>query len=133
MPADAAPVQSLEDVERRIETMQDNGLHVDVQVVGVRRPVDPELPRAAYRIIQEPVTNALKHVGADVQCRVRAEFLPGQVRITVHDDGPGFSPSSEETGPGLTGMRERARQLGGSLDIVTGASGTTLVAELPTR
>jgi len=99
----------------------------------------PRLPReretAAYRIVQEALSNAARHSGAE---RVSVRVLRRDDRLTVHveDGGKGFDPdailSDPQTG-GLIGMRERAAALGGRLTIDAAAGkGTRLFAELPT-
>ncbi len=74
---DTAPVQSLADVAKLVTSMQEKGLRVTLDVIGEPVPVSTDLARAAYRIVQESVTNALKHGGPEVGCVVRLEHLPG--------------------------------------------------------
>lgn len=128
-----APVHSLDNLSVLIDSMQEKGLRVELDATSHPPTVEAEVARAAYRIVQEAVTNALKHGGAEVSCLVRLEPRPGMLTVTVTDDGPGFTMEIGHTGLGLIGMRERARQLGGGIDIASGAEGTTLVARLPIR
>lgn len=92
----------------------------ELRVVGkeIRLPADTEL--GAFRIVQEAIRNALRHAGAN-HLRVRVEFADDQITLTVTDDGKGFDPERlSELDPehlGLLGMRERARLLGGRLDV----------------
>ncbi len=85
-----------------------------------------------YRVIQESLTNVLKHAQAT---RVDVQFSrlrPGLYLIKVSDDGRGFEPDGVHGGLGLSSMQERLQMLGGSLHIVTGAGrGTTLIMEVP--
>ncbi|HET6465381.1 MAG TPA: PAS domain S-box protein [Nitrospiria bacterium] len=99
---------------------------------GLERRFGPQAETAAYRIIQEALTNVARHAGVkDVE--VRCEVDPKGLRIEVEDRGVGFDPS--KIGPisfGLVGMRERAELLGGSFSIKTAAgSGTLLTVRLP--
>jgi signal transduction histidine kinase len=101
-----------------------------------RLPSDVET--AAYRIIQEALTNIAKHAHA-TRCRVSLERLPGTVRVVVDDDGVGFDPAEaygsnpRRGGLGLLGIRERAMQLRGVVQLDTAPGrGTRLTVELPT-
>ena len=109
------------------------GLRVDFKHAGLEgRRFDREIETAAYRIVQEALTNVARHAGiGDVQVRVRADDVTLTVRVT--DRGIGFDPSarSAPTG-GLPGMHERAAILGGYLEVRSSpGGGTTLMAELP--
>jgi two-component system sensor histidine kinase UhpB len=87
---------------------------------------------AIYRIVQEGLTNAVKHAGgAAVHISVSDAKA---VSVRVRDDGPGFSPEAHHEGFGLIGIRERVEAVGGSLrvDSAPGA-GTTIEASLPVR
>ena len=98
-------------------------------VSGAPAPLDPGVELAAYRIVQEALTNARRHApgaAVDVELRYGAEEL----RLRVRDNGPG--PPTTDTGHGLTGMRERATAVGGTLRTGTSAIGGFLVeAVLP--
>jgi signal transduction histidine kinase len=112
------------------------GLAVDLDIRlaheqrGAQRHV-AELETAIYRIVQEALTNARKHGGAQ-RAAVEIIDLDRSVRITVRDNGSGFDPASKTDGYGILGMRERAQLLGGTLDIAsTPGEETTLTAVLP--
>jgi signal transduction histidine kinase len=93
----------------------------------------PALDSAIYRIVQEALTNAAKHAGAG-HARVTVTATDGAVEVTVTDDGSGFDPAEPSSGFGLTGMRERATLLGGSLDISSAPDlGATVRAVIPRR
>lgn len=99
----------------------------------VRQPLPP-LPAAvevaAYRIVQEAVNNALRHSGAHT-CRAGLEVTEGALLATVEDDGSGLAPGAV-AGVGLGAMRERAQELGGTLDLQSPAGGgLRVVARLP--
>jgi signal transduction histidine kinase len=92
-----------------------------------------DLESAIYRIIQEALSNVVRHAGAQLVTLHLAQ-LAGWVQITVSDDGCGFLPASVSEGFGLTGMRERALLLGGELSVTSSEGGPTLVtAALPLR
>ncbi len=97
----------------------------------------PEVEIGAYRIIQEALSNALKHSDA-ASVEVNTRFLSGMLQVRVFDDGKGFSleEASSMYGrkAGLIGMRERARSLGGTLSVSSVAGrGTLVTAEIPCR
>jgi signal transduction histidine kinase len=92
---------------------------------------------AAYRIVQEALTNIAKHARA-TSCRVHLMRTAEMLRITIEDDGAGFDTSlvrsPDRRGLGLIGIRERAAHLKGSVTIDSSpAFGTRLVVELPAR
>jgi len=94
-----------------------------------RPPQDVEL--AAFRIAQESLTNVLRHAQA-TEVRLSLEQRDGWLLLTVYDDGCGFERNFRAGGLGLATMRERAEQLGGRVDIESGADrGTTVRAQLP--
>jgi signal transduction histidine kinase len=69
-----------------------------------------------YRLVQEALTNTLKHGGAGARASVRLRFLPGELRVDVDDDGAGTTvPASVGVGSGLPGMQERIRAYGGDV------------------
>ena len=95
----------------------------------------PELGTAVFRVMQESLTNILRHAGAD-EVAVRFEADPAEVRLEVRDNGRGIGPGDlgKPTSFGVRGMRERVRDLGGSLDIgSTPDGGTHLRLRLPLR
>jgi signal transduction histidine kinase len=108
------------------------GLRVDCRVDGEPRDLPPAVDVSAYRVLQEALTNVMKHARAHtVQVDVR--YLPDGLELEVTDDGPGGEPASPDGGRGLVGMRERVRVLGGS--VVAGprgsAPGFRVLARLP--
>jgi signal transduction histidine kinase len=92
----------------------------------------PELETTIYRIVQEALTNALKHAEATHVWLVVGE-QGGEVVVEVRDDGVGFRPDAATRGYGLTGMRERVQLAGGRLEIDTGQHGTRVRAAVPAR
>jgi signal transduction histidine kinase len=92
----------------------------------------PEVETALYRIVQESLTNIVKHARAQT-ISIAVTRKPGAVAVVVEDDGHGFDPAEvREGGFGLEGMRERVGLLDGRLQVESGeGTGTTLVAEVP--
>jgi signal transduction histidine kinase len=108
---------------------RDAGLPVEVAVEGERRMLPPGVDLAAYRIVEEALTNSLKYSGR-ASTRVRVRHANGAIELEVTDDGPG--PSVGEGGHGLVGMRERAALYGGTLEVGAGDGGGFAVrARLP--
>ena len=108
-----------------------NGLEVSLSVAlpgGARLAAG--LETAAYRIVQEALTNVAKHAGAE-RVTVGLEALDGELVIAVADDGRGFSVHEPSEGFGLTGMRERVALGGGTLAIESGEDGTRIEAHMP--
>lgn len=94
--------------------------------------IPPAVEVGLYRIAQEALQNAVRHAAA-ARVMLRLEALPGRIRLTVEDDGRGFPIEEAADGRfGLLGMRERARLLGGSLQIESApGAGTRITAEVP--
>jgi signal transduction histidine kinase len=120
-----------------IDRVRVGGLDVDVQIELAGEPgsvpdrLASDLETGIYRIVQEALTNAVKHGGAR-RAVVEVSELGGQVSVTVRDDGAGFDPATAMTGFGLVGMRERAKLLGGTIDTVSVPDrGTTIRVTLP--
>lgn len=109
---DLAPRPSLANLDGFVETVRDAGLDVDVTVEGEPVELSPGLDMSAYRIVQEALTNVLKHAGP-ARASVRLAYGERFVEVEVLDDGCGGTPNGH--GHGLTGMRERASMFGGSL------------------
>lgn len=105
-------------------------------VAGTPAPLPPEVEGQLLRIGQEAITNALRHAGAR-RLQIELRFEPGAVRLMVRDDGVGFVPARvREDHYGLLGMRERAQQLGATLELTSApGAGTTVsvVAPAPER
>jgi signal transduction histidine kinase len=111
------------------------GLPVTVTVTGAERPLPPEVDQAAYRIVQESLTNVSRHAG-QACTSVHLHYTPETLSIQVVDDGNGGVPSTRPTGPGLglVGMRERVSALGGRLHAgPNNDGGFRVLAELPAR
>jgi signal transduction histidine kinase len=128
-----APQPGLAQLDELLATARDAGLQVEVNLSGDRASLPPGLDLTAYRIVQEALTNVLKH--ANAHCvRIGVAFQRNQLELEVSDDGALSGPSqvTEGGGHGLIGMRERANVFGGT--ITAGASvggGWTVHARLP--
>jgi signal transduction histidine kinase len=112
--APPGPAPGLADIERLAATTRDAGVQVDVDWRGSREPLPADIDLSAFRIIQEAVTNVVRHAGTD-RCQVVIDHQDGQLSIEVTDSGhggPAAGPAAG-TGYGITGMRERAALLGG--------------------
>lgn len=114
---------------------EEDSLASELQVSGDKARLPPEVELGAFRIAQEAVRNTLRHAQAH-QLRVALRFEPGELAITVTDDGRGFPPdSTDEFAPGhlgLLGMAERARLLGGKLEVRSApGKGTVIDVSMP--
>ena len=90
----------------------------------------PQLESTIYRLVQEALTNVVKHARAH-SARVAVSASASTVSIEVEDDGIGFSPDTRADGFGLAGMRERVFLVGGTLKVESGEHGTLVHVELP--
>jgi signal transduction histidine kinase len=109
----------LSQLESLVARARANGLSVAVTVTGQQRLLPPEADQAAYRIVQEALTNVSRHAG-DACATVLLHYTPDTLLVQVDDDGQGMSTRSSGTrssgpGLGLVGMRERVSALGGQL------------------
>ena len=111
-PAPLAPAPGLSDLDRLVAAGRNAGLRVDLRRMGTQRglPVDIEL--SAYRIVQESLTNVVRHAGTD-RCRVTVDYRDEQLAVEIADDGRGDCAASNGSGYGITGMRERVGLLHG--------------------
>ena len=127
-----APQPGLGELGRLVDQVRGAGVAVDVVTDGEPAELPPGLDLAAYRIVQEAVTNALRHSGGR-QVAVRLDYRPGELEVTVDDDGRGMHEGQHVGGGhGLRGIRERAELYGGSLDVGRAAlGGTRIRARLP--
>jgi signal transduction histidine kinase len=127
------PTPGLDRLDELLDQVRSAGVPVELVVVGERRPLDPGLGVSAYRIIQEALTNTLKHARGG-RARVVLGYGPEALDITVEDErGPG-TPSEVEPpheGRGLIGMRERAAMLRGTLTAHPTPTGFRVAARLP--
>jgi signal transduction histidine kinase len=123
-----APASGLADLTPLVAQVGEAGLQVWTQVEGERGPVPPGVDLSAYRIIQEALTNVIKHAAAATAC-VKVRYEKGAVAVEITDDGAGMKDGRHGTGPdgpradavtspfstghGIIGMRERVAVFGG--------------------
>lgn len=120
---------AIEDLASRTSARHGIEVETDIRLRPDGRHL-PELETTLYRIIQEGLTNAVKHSGAEhVAVGVREER--GTLRVAVSDDGHGFDPTAATGGFGLVGMRERVELVGGALEVASSEAGTAVTAVLP--
>jgi len=130
--ASLAPQPGLHELERLVDQVRGSGLDVELKVSGERYDLPPGVDLAAYRIVQEGLTNALRHSGAE-HARVVLRYGLGQLDIVVEDDGKGLE-QVRTGGHGLVGVRERVALYDGDVKIGQGPSGgVRLAARLPVR
>jgi signal transduction histidine kinase len=111
---------NLRDLEQLLEKTRTAGLAVSMSVDGTPRPLDPSVSLAAYRVIQESLTNTIKHAGAGATARVHLtwdhQFLTVAVEDRTGTQPAKAPPNGLSTGHGLLGLRERVRFVGGSFN-----------------
>jgi signal transduction histidine kinase len=109
-----APQPSLEHLDKLVEQVREAGLPVSLHIEGNATPLPPGVDLTGYRLVQEGLTNAVKHAGAH-GAEVLVRYSDEEVEIVVTDDGDG-SGDGEKGGHGLVGMRERVAVYGGELE-----------------
>ena len=128
--AELAPQPGLGDIGGLVAKLNATGLPVSVEVEGSPRALARGVDVSAYRIVQEALTNALKHAGP-ATARVTVRYSPSDLILEIVDDGSG-SGGGGGSGQGLAGIRERVATYGGELTAGRGASGGfTVRARLP--
>lgn len=131
-PPQLAPQPGLAQLDRLLEDYRRAGLRLDTQVSLPDRPLTAGVDLTAYRVLQEALTNALKHAGPGTAVRVLVAPGPGELFLEVCDAGTARSLSSGG-GHGLIGMRERVSVFGGRLEVGRAPNGGFRVAaRLPT-
>jgi len=112
------------DVSRR------SSIDVDLVVSAPLDDLEDRYRTCIYRVVQEALTNCVRHSGAQ-HVRVSIASMPGRLEVTVTDDGVGFDPVQQSAGLGLRGMKERVKELQGTVTVGTGPDGTTVRLSLP--
>ncbi len=108
------PLPRLAEVEQLVEKVRAAGVPVDLEVEGDVRRLTDGTELSAYRIVQESLTNSVRHGGPDVTATVAIEYKEDHLNLLILDNGRGASAeSSDEVGHGIVGMRERITVLGG--------------------
>ena len=122
-------VAALEDLTERVSHNAGVELSTDLRIDAER--LDAELETVVYRLVQEALTNIVKHAGGD-RVELQIQSGGGRLDVLVSDDGQGFDPSDELRGFGLAGMRERVELVGGELQIESKpGGGTRVMASVP--
>jgi signal transduction histidine kinase len=123
------PTPGLDGLDELVTRTSAAGVEVSLDVRGDRRPLPASVDLAAFRIVQESLTNIVRHARANA-ARVQLTYGEGELMLQIDDDGRGGS--SVNGGSGIVGMRERAAALGGRLDAGPGPGGGFRVsARLP--
>ncbi|MFC7406004.1 sensor histidine kinase [Georgenia alba] len=128
VPVDGVGIENLASLVQRARA---SGVRSSLTFEGRPAPAPAEVDQAAYRVVQEALTNVSRHGGSEATASVRVEYGPGTITVRVEDDGAGCT-APPRPGHGLTGMRERVTAQGGSL--WTGPrpnGGFAVVAEFP--
>jgi signal transduction histidine kinase len=128
-PGEVEPPPGLAALDALAERSRASGLEVTLSVGGTRRPLSPAVDQAAYRILQEALTNAAWHGRGNAE--VAIEFAPRSLEIAVTNPAAPDSPARDGGGHGIVGMRERAQLLGGTLEAGADNGAFRLRARLP--
>lgn len=130
--AELSPQPGLDALPELVARLKAGGLNTRLDVEPMNVP--PGIGLAVFRIVQESLTNVLKHAGPNASASVTVARTAGSVRISVHDDGIGVSKPPSSAAHGIVGMRERAALYGGTLHTGTRpAGGFEVEAWLPLR
>ena len=133
---DLAPMPGLDRLGELLERVRAAGTPVELSVTGERRPLDPGVELSAYRIIQEALTNAMRHAPG-ARARVAVGYSASALDIQVEDEGGRGSGAPAElqpgSGHGLIGMRERVAVFGGEFEAYATERGFRVAARLPLR
>jgi signal transduction histidine kinase len=122
--SETKPLPRLSDVEQLVETVRAAGLPVDLEIEGEVRQLAEGTELSAYRIVQESLTNSIRHGGPEVSAKVTIEYAEDHLDVLVLDDGRGASADpGDGVGHGIIGMRERIAVLGGDFDAGPHAGG----------
>jgi len=130
-PVELSPQPGLADLGQLVQDTRDAGLAVELSVTGDGEEIPAGIQLAAFRIVQEALTNVRKHARA-TRVEVKVARAPGQLEVEVADDGRG--PHGHSRGHGLIGMQERAALYGGTVKFgVRSDGGFAVEARLPVR
>jgi len=106
-------------------------MDVELQLFGLEQRMERSMEIAVYRIVQEAISNVLKHAKAS-ELSVDVTRGPGRISVIVHDNGKGFDPAIPSTGIGMENMRNRAMAIGAVLRVDSSpGNGTTISVEGP--
>jgi signal transduction histidine kinase len=111
-----APVPDLAELDTLIEQVRSAGLETTLEIRGQAPDVSAGVQLTVYRLVQEALTNTLKHGGTGARATVRLRYLPDELRVDIDDDGAGATaPAPASVGGGLIGMQERVHAYGGDV------------------
>jgi signal transduction histidine kinase len=118
------PVPDLAELDVLLERVRAAGLITTLEVHGAALELPAGVQLTVYRLVQEALTNTLKHGGSEASASVRLRYLPGELRVDVEDNGAGADASTPiGVGGGLSGMQERVHAYGGEVHSGPGRSG----------
>ncbi|WP_091095701.1 sensor histidine kinase [Micromonospora citrea] len=120
--ADQPGPAAIDRVTAVVDRAREAGLRATLGVYGDRVPLPESVSQSAYRVVQEAVTNTIKHAAGATALDVRVRYLAHEVEVDVTDDGRATRPANAD-GLGLVGMRERVATHGGSLEVGPRAGG----------
>jgi signal transduction histidine kinase len=130
--ADLAPQPGLDQLRELLDQARAAGLSVSLSLEGAPRQLSEGAELAAYRVVQESLTNTRKHGGGLAAAAVTLRYEPDGLVVQVTDDGKGESGQPDGAGHGLIGMRERIEMYGGSIEAgPLAAGGYQVTARLP--
>ncbi|MDP9844507.1 sensor histidine kinase [Streptosporangium lutulentum] len=119
-PAERGPQPGVREIPTLVDQMREAGLRTQLWIEGERGRLTPGVDLAAYRLVQEALTNSLRHAGPQARAWVTVRHEPGELAIQIEDDGLGPAAGGsdgEQSGHGLVGIRERVALYGGLLRI----------------
>lgn len=126
------PLPQLKDIDALIAEVKEAGLDVHLDVAGERPELSPAVELIVYRVVQEALTNTLRHAGA-ARVEVSIRYNPRVIDVGIEDDGSGLSEGKIVESHGLMGMRERVAAVGGSVEYGPKPSGKgwSVLAKIP--
>jgi signal transduction histidine kinase len=128
-----SPLPTLSNIDWLVEPVRSAGVHVDVKASGQAGKLDPSVGHAAYRVVQESLTNITKHAGPGTNALIELRWEPRTLTLNISDDGAGKPENHHDgsTGYGLIGLKERVEIAGGSIKWGPKDRGFFLSARLP--
>lgn len=126
--ADYAPAPALNQIQELVSRTSDRAVLTEI---GMQPKVSPALQLTIYRLVQEGLTNFLKHAGATAKAEVRIEYGNDQISVEISDNGLGKKAKRTSPGHGLRGMRERVTAMGGKMSAHPDSDGFRVNAVIP--
>jgi signal transduction histidine kinase len=128
-----SPLPALSDIGGLLDPIRSAGVRVEVKEYGQPVKLDPSVGHAAYRVVQESLTNITKHAGSGADALIELRWEPRALTLNISDDGAGKPESRHDgnTGYGLLGLKERVEVVGGSIEWGQKDRGFFLRARLP--